>query len=102
MQDGGSSALCWAGAWEPVQGVWICAAGRADGRDFDRKLCYGTGTDRVYAGDGCRRYWRHGEKSSGSWRNVADLGCWRILGDGMGRSADPAGEFPGVEKRERV
>ena len=49
VSDGGSSALCWAGTGKPVQGVWLCAAGRVDGRNSDRELCYRAGADRVYA-----------------------------------------------------
>ena len=49
MSDGGSFALCWAGTGKPVQGVWLCAAGRVDGRNSDRELCYRAGADRVYA-----------------------------------------------------
>ena len=83
-RDGGSSALRWTGAWKSVQSVWVCAAGRADGWYFDRKLCYRAGADRVRTGDGHRGYWRHGKKSSGAWRTASDLRCRRILGNGMG------------------
>ena len=84
MPCGGSFALCWTGAWKSVQSVWVCAAGRADGWYFDRKLCYRAGADRVRAGDGYRGYWRHGKKSSGAWRTASDLRCRWILGNRMG------------------
>ena len=45
MSDLSSSSLCWAGAGEPVPGVRICAAGRPDGWNLDRKLCDRAGTD---------------------------------------------------------
>lgn len=38
MFDRGSSALRWAGTGQQMPGVWVRAAGRADGRNFDRKL----------------------------------------------------------------
>ncbi len=77
MPCGGSSALRWTGAWKSVQSVWVCAAGRADGWYFDRKLCYRAGTDRVRTGDGYRGYWRHG-------KSLQELGGLLLISDAGG------------------
>ena len=77
MPCGGSSALRWTGAWKSVQSVWVCAAGRADGWYFDRKLCYRAGTDRVRTGDGYGGYWRHG-------KSLQELGGLLLISDAGG------------------